>query len=327
MPDLPLLTSADLDALAHSAAGADDPLSVVAELVAAVDQGRIAEPGDVSHALGLAAELTERRGDIATAQALAARAAGEEAGDPGMAHVLNARLLMRLGREDEAMAQFALVRPRLTHDPEVAQGVGDALEEADRVELAVEWLTEALDGVQELRASADSEQENRERGVMLYGLAQHRHQLRHVLKLPHDNWDDLAVRLNHATSQTRSHEDVAAELFWPLAEFEQLIKRWPALAEEFGHDWDEHRAAVETDLTRYANVGYPRLVLLTGAVDGLVAYAEGTDEDPATSGVADDYARGIDAAHQAAWPPGRNGPCWCGSGQKYKKCCRPRSRV
>jgi len=21
------------------------------------------------------------------------------------------------------------------------------------------------------------------------------------------------------------------------------------------------------------------------------------------------------------WPPGRNDPCWCGSGTKYKKCC------
>ncbi len=22
-----------------------------------------------------------------------------------------------------------------------------------------------------------------------------------------------------------------------------------------------------------------------------------------------------------AWPPPRNGPCWCGSGAKHKKCC------
>jgi hypothetical protein len=26
------------------------------------------------------------------------------------------------------------------------------------------------------------------------------------------------------------------------------------------------------------------------------------------------------------WPPGRNDPCWCGSGTKYKKCCLPRAR-
>ncbi|MFD8005947.1 SEC-C metal-binding domain-containing protein [Streptomyces mirabilis] len=22
-----------------------------------------------------------------------------------------------------------------------------------------------------------------------------------------------------------------------------------------------------------------------------------------------------------AWPPSRNGPCWCDSGRKYRKCC------
>ena len=40
-------------------------------------------------------------------------------------------------------------------------------------------------------------------------------------------------------------------------------------------------------------------------------------------------ARAEYAAHLAAtgdpgliaWPPGRNQPCWCGSGHKYKKCC------
>ncbi|WP_370013527.1 SEC-C metal-binding domain-containing protein [Nocardiopsis sp. Huas11] len=21
------------------------------------------------------------------------------------------------------------------------------------------------------------------------------------------------------------------------------------------------------------------------------------------------------------WPPGRNQPCWCDAGRKYKKCC------
>ncbi|GAA0972953.1 hypothetical protein GCM10009555_026980 [Acrocarpospora macrocephala] len=28
-----------------------------------------------------------------------------------------------------------------------------------------------------------------------------------------------------------------------------------------------------------------------------------------------------DPAGDIAWPPGRNDPCWCGSGRKYKKCC------
>lgn len=324
MPDLPLLTSADLDELAYSAAGADDPLAIVAELVAAVDQGRIAEPGDVSHALGLAAELTERHGDLATAQSLAARAATEEAASPGLAQVLDGRLLIQLGREDEGLAQFSALRPRLTEDPDVAMAVGAALEEAGKIELAVEWLTEAVDTV---HGRMTSEQQNDGQAAMLYGLVQQRHRLRHALSLPHDKYDSLAVRLDSTVAETRSHEDVAAELFWPLAEFDQLITRWPTLADEFGHDWDAHRATVETDLARYAAAGYPRLVLLFGEVDGLAKFAATTDEDPAKSGVADDYARGLDETRQAAWPPGVNERCWCGSGQKYKKCCRPRSRA
>ncbi|GIH26407.1 hypothetical protein Aph01nite_47170 [Acrocarpospora phusangensis] len=29
----------------------------------------------------------------------------------------------------------------------------------------------------------------------------------------------------------------------------------------------------------------------------------------------------VDPAGDLAWPPGRNEPCWCGGGRKYKKCC------
>ena len=31
--------------------------------------------------------------------------------------------------------------------------------------------------------------------------------------------------------------------------------------------------------------------------------------------------RACNADWEIAWPPGRNQPCWCGSGRKYKKCC------
>jgi uncharacterized protein YecA (UPF0149 family) len=32
-----------------------------------------------------------------------------------------------------------------------------------------------------------------------------------------------------------------------------------------------------------------------------------------------DVAR--DPSRTIAWPPGRNDPCWSGSGRKYKRCC------
>ena len=37
-------------------------------------------------------------------------------------------------------------------------------------------------------------------------------------------------------------------------------------------------------------------------------------------GATDEGAPGDNPA-PIPWPPGRNEPCWCGSGRKYKKCC------
>ena len=36
-----------------------------------------------------------------------------------------------------------------------------------------------------------------------------------------------------------------------------------------------------------------------------------------------DYAADLcrEPSRVVIWPPGRNEPCWCGSGRKYKKCC------
>ncbi|MGH9120915.1 MAG: SEC-C metal-binding domain-containing protein [Acidimicrobiales bacterium] len=61
-------------------------------------------------------------------------------------------------------------------------------------------------------------------------------------------------------------------------------------------------------------------------VNGLTDFCANEDEDEdAGSGEArSSYAADI-ARRGAAlpWPPGRNAPCWCGSGRKYKTCCGP----
>jgi hypothetical protein len=35
--------------------------------------------------------------------------------------------------------------------------------------------------------------------------------------------------------------------------------------------------------------------------------------------------RTVAPAAMTAWPPERNARCWCGSGAKYKRCCRLRA--
>src|SRR5687767_12622647 len=71
---VPLLTSADLDEIGSAAFDAGDPRAVAAELVDAVEQGRVAEQADVGYALMLAAEVTLRVGDLDGALVLAERA-------------------------------------------------------------------------------------------------------------------------------------------------------------------------------------------------------------------------------------------------------------
>jgi len=52
-----------------------------------------------------------------------------------------------------------------------------------------------------------------------------------------------------------------------------------------------------------------------------VAENEPDEQDPAQLRARYAADLGRDRSRTIAWPPGRNEPCWCGSGRKYKKCC------
>lgn len=71
-------------------------------------------------------------------------------------------------------------------------------------------------------------------------------------------------------------------------------------------------------------------VIVHGALDDYEAYARRTDKDPAERQARRDYGEWCAAnrpERTLAWPPPRNGPCWCGSERKYKKCCGSASRT
>lgn len=65
--------------------------------------------------------------------------------------------------------------------------------------------------------------------------------------------------------------------------------------------------------------GPPQIV----AID-LGAYAdwcERNGHDPADRASRATFVHEPEAGEGRRWPPGRNEPCWCGSGRKYKRCC------
>jgi tetratricopeptide (TPR) repeat protein len=327
------LTSADLREIRASARGAADPLGVAAELAGAVAAGRLADPADAGDALLLAAEIAESRSKLDAALRYAERAvdaaASRDDSQAAAARALRARILFRSGRADEAMAALEPLRPLLTRYPDAAAYLGAALAAGGLDRVAEQWLTEAVRQAMADRDQAAAEPATADDAGLLFFLLQQRHRTRHALGLPHDTHDNLAERLETrlAASAARPAAEPADDLlFWPRAEFDRMVAQWPALAEPYGATWDEHRARLERELVRLTGLGRTGLVLLPGSVAGLTGHA-GPDGDPADARSRAGYAgRLATGTGRIGWPPERNGPCWCGSGSKYKKCCLPRSR-
>jgi tetratricopeptide (TPR) repeat protein len=310
------LNSADLEEIRQSALGAADPLGVAAELADAAESGRLADPGDAGFALALAAEIAESRTKLDAAlryveqsvQAFGEKVDSKAAG----AKALRARILFRVGREDEAMAELEKLRPALGEHSEAAAYITAALAAGGKAGVAEAWLSEAVD---KALAERSSEPADADDAGLVFFLLQQRHRLRHALGRQHDAHDNLAERLETRLANAQATTEANDELvFFPQAEFAQLLEQFPALAEAYGKDWDEHRARLEKDLVRLRGHA-----VLKGSVAGLTALGDPTD--PKTRAA---YA---DAPGQEIpWPPERNGQCWCGSGLKYKKCCLPRAR-
>jgi len=333
-----VVTTDDLDGIGCSF-GDDLSLEVAAELVDAVDQGRVADQADTGYALMLAAEITERNEDLESAQVLAGRAveAYRTHRDPdyGYARAFHAGLLLQLGRADEAMAELTALRPKLFEDADAVSYISEAWESGGRADIAEQWLTEALTTALHREAELESEpgqQAYRQRAEVMFALVQQRHRLRRDLDLPHDHHDQLADRLASAVTDALSAEEPdyqgMALLFWPRAEFDRLLLRWPDLAKEYGQTWDEYRTTVQRTMVLWSETGQARLTLLAGAVDGLADHADLHGSDPTDPQVRQSYAEQLEEpGRETAWPPGRNEACWCGSELKYKKCCLPRGRT
>ena len=119
-------------------------------------------------------------------------------------------------------------------------------------------------------------------------------------------------------------EDVAVSISWfPSGEYEEAIKRWPSLAEDWAEaSHDDYCGRLDGNIKWMRSQGVPIRAIAPIVVDEYAAWCAEHDEDPEEARAA--YAaRRIQDGDAIPWPPGRNDPCWCGSGRKYKKCCGP----
>ena len=138
--------------------------------------------------------------------------------------------------------------------------------------------------------------------------------------------------------------DAAYEIIAELRAFWQFLKRTRSLAKAdtiLNLLTDEYADRLEAELTDPSNFGMAKSLFATGASAGfdmtdqadlnrfVLAYNASLESGPETEPKLDDDNDGLTEPLRAAALPirnaqrrvGRNDPCPCGSGRKYKKCC------
>lgn len=299
--------------------GDDDPLLLARKLMTAVDWTRASAPTGGEYLRRFAEELTEHPCEEPGAATLLGRTV--ETDDPeGRRDANRAGALFGQGRDDEALKVLAELRPRLETEPAAASYVTEVLVTAGRPETALEWLTVAVRG---LLGRATPDFSGGETPVLV-ALGTGRYRLRRELGLPPDEYDTVLDRLGDPSGDVGGPGG-AVTVYWPRAEFEALLRRWPELAEVYGEDWQEHRAGVQAALEARREAGESPLWLVAASVEGLTATSAFVDAPPTDPDVREQYeTEAADLGESEPWPPAADAPCWCRSGRPYGQCCRPR---
>ena len=157
------------------------------------------------------------------------------------------------------------------------------------------------------------------------------------LGLPHDDHDEVALAVAQRQAEGAlelPYEEDRPEQGGPAREVEALYSRAAfdgardrglLSGETAEHGADAYYRAAERSLRERdrEHPGTPRSAVLHG-VEEVVEFAERSGLDPADDDTAltwADLELTADDPRLRSWPPGRNEPCWCASGRKYKKCC------
>jgi tetratricopeptide (TPR) repeat protein len=244
---------------------------------------------------------------------------------------------LRAGRHEEAAAIWSELKGRDPDDVWLYNAAGLSYNEIGEHELAIAWLGEGIElamrtddpegiinqlshvrrsSLQALDRDLD-ELEQRVGPFMVEWSSEERSRQRRLARLYEAGNFSLP-----APARDHEHQEVVVSLAWfPSGEYEEAIGRWPSLAEDWaGVPHADYCARMDGNIKWMRSQGMPIRALAPIVVEDFVAWCSEHDEDP-------EEARAAYAVHRMtegdaiAWPPGRNEPCWCGSGRKYKKCC------
>jgi tetratricopeptide (TPR) repeat protein len=145
--------------------------------------------------------------------------------------------------------------------------------------------------------------------------------------------DDLRAGFADKTgplpSASRATSAIAVAWFASPEEWRLACVKWPDLLDALPADHREYSHEVEGHLKQLASSGshqkFSVSPLSVADVEAALNIDASTAEtsDPLSTARASAAAEVARAGKSVAWPPGRNDPCWCRSGAKYKKCCGP----
>ncbi|MBT2401020.1 SEC-C domain-containing protein [Streptomyces sp. ISL-100] len=284
--------------------------------------------------------LTARGGGNEQALTLFHRAAGfaGEFGRDAQVGIVDQLYTLRRGPEAE-QAQRALraeldAQPAGLTDLRVFDDMVEVLTEAGASESALEWCQAGLDRAARAGDAPEAAEYRR-------GLALSRSFLRSELDIQLDE-DDLAVEAEANASLAAFSELVRTEwgsrldvpvdaeafdsivLRWTREDFAAVRAHWPESTAHYSDDYDTYAARIQREARGYDEAGAAHVRMVTGTLADFQTYTQRTGSDPADQRTRQNYGEWRAAAYPEQtlpWPPARNGPCWCDSGRKYKKCC------
>jgi hypothetical protein len=128
-------------------------------------------------------------------------------------------------------------------------------------------------------------------------------------------------RLAPAPRPLRGGPIAWAVAWFPPDQRGAALEHWPDLAEDLT-DPSRYAQRIEEQLRSLQAALRHRPAVAPLVIDHFLAWAAEEGYDPGSGEARSMYAAELNRTDRAIpWPPGRNDPCWCMSGRKYKRCC------
>jgi uncharacterized protein YecA (UPF0149 family)/predicted RNase H-like HicB family nuclease len=215
--------------------------------------------------------------------------------------------LLKDGKKEEGEAAFAELAITRGDDPELLTTLANARMDSGDSEGAAEAFDAALAAATRL-GDAD----------WISQIREERRYVRSELGLTPDESDRLAGLVEQVESDAPTRWSLA---WFPRDQIEAALSRWPSLADDLS-DPDAYCQSIEVTLRQMSADTGRRPTIAALDVERLTDYADAQRLDADSGAARSRFAAELGRHDEVvSWPPGRNDPCWCGSGRKYKRCC------